>query len=164
MQEQNPNHVYVDMMVDVLRHKRSILKQLLQMTKKQESLLKEDDLDREVFNMLVDEKGLQIDELNDIDEGFDSLFRRVKSEIIPNREKYRDQIRQMQELIAEVSDLGVSVQALEQQNSERFKAYLVRERQKIHDFHVNRKSASTYYQNMSNTHRSHQSYFFNETK
>lgn len=164
MERQNPNSVYVDMMVDALRHKRSILKHLLQLTEKQESFLRQDEMDQNAFNLLVEEKGIQIDELNDIDEGFDALFQRVKNEIIANREYYREQIEEMQALIAEVSDLGVSIQALEHQNSERFKAYLARERQAIRDFHVNHKTASSYYQNMSNTHRSNQSYFFNETK
>lgn len=162
--EQNQNRTYVDMMVDVLRRKRSILEQLLKDTKKQEQLLLEEKMDVDAFNALVENKGTKIEELNEIDEGFDALFQRVKSEIVSHREEYQFQIETMQSLIAEVSSLGVSVQALEQQNSERFRAFLARERQEIRKFHVNNRTASVYYQNMPNIHRDNQSYFLNERK
>ena len=162
--EQNQNRTYVNMMVDVLRRKRSILEQLLKDTKKQEQLLLEEKMDVDAFNALVENKGTQIEELNEIDEGFDALFQRVKSEIMSHREEYQFQIETMQSLISEVSSLGVSVQALEQQNSERFRAFLARERQEIRKFHVNNRTASAYYQNMPNIHRDNQSYFLNERK
>lgn len=61
-----------------------------------------------------------------------------------------------------VSDLGLAIQALEAQNSERFKIYLASKRKQIHDYHVNSQTASRYYQNMANSHRPEQSYYFNE--
>lgn len=164
MTEYNQNRTYVNMMVDVLQRKRAILEQLLEDTREQERLLLNEKMDVDAFNALVESKGTQIEELNEIDEGFDALFQRVKSEIVSHRENYRSQIETMQSLIAEVSSLGVSVQALEQQNCERFKAFLARERQGIRDFHVNNRMASAYYQNMPNIHRDNQSYFLNEKK
>ena len=164
MTEANLNRTYVDMMVDVLQRKRTILERLLADTREQEKLLRDEKMDVDAFNALVDNKGTQIDQLNEIDEGFDALFQRVKSEIVSHREEYRSQIEEMQKLITELSSLGVSIQALEQQNSQRFKAFLARERQGIRDFHVNNRTASAYYQNMPNTHRDNQSYFLNERK
>lgn len=164
MEGRNRNAVYVDMMVDTLKKKESLLRFLYTKTKEQEILLKEDVLDADAFEKTVEEKGAKIADLDELDSGFDRLFAYVKKEMMNNREQYREQIQQMQRLISEVSDLGVSIQALENQNSMRFRAYLARERKAIRDFNVNRRTTANYYQNMTNINRPEQSYFFNEKK
>ena len=156
------NSVYVRMMVDVLKRKEKILQQILEQTKEQEVILKQEDVDYDRFQELLDEKGRQIDELNQIDEGFDALFKKVEKEITVHKENYLTEIVTMQKLISAVSDLGLRIQALEAQNSERFKIYLASKRKQIHDYHVNSQTASRYYQNMANSHRPEQSYYFNE--
>ena len=97
-----------------------------------------------------------------IDEGFDALFKKVEKEITVHKKNYLTEIVTMQKLISAVSDLGLRIQALEAQNSERFKIYLASKRKQIHDYHVNSQTASRYYQNMANSHRPEQSYYFNE--
>lgn len=156
--------VYVNMMVDVLKRKERILTSLLDLTKEQEALLRNEELDYDRFQQILEEKGSQIDELNDIDEGFDALFKKVEQEIMANREAYRDQIKEMQKRIAVVSELGIQIQALESQNSERLKVYLAGQKKRIREFHMNNKTASSYFQNMANTHKADQTYYFNETK
>ena len=150
------NSVYVRMMVDVLKRKEKILQRILKQTKEQEVILKQEDVDYERFQSILDEKGKQIDE------GFDALFKKVEKEITAHKENYLTEIATMQKLISAVSDLGLRIQALEAQNSERFKIYLASKRKQIHDYHVNSQTASRYYQNMANSHRPEQSYYFNE--
>lgn len=164
MEKKDQNRVYVDMMVDALKKKEGILRFLYEKTKAQEILLKEENLDVDAFEKTVEQKGEKIDSLNELDSGFDMLFKTVKKEIMENRDEYRDAILQMQELIATISELGVSIQALENQNSTRFKVFLSKERKMIREFNVNSRTASNYYQNMANVSRPEQSYFFNEKK
>lgn len=164
MDEKSRNAVYVNMMRDSLVRKKQILSFLYDATKEQEQLLKNEDMDPDDFKRLIDEKGERIEELNTIDEGFDTLFRLVKKEIEENRQDYRDEILQMQKLIAEIAEAGVQIQALEQQNSGHFKTYLARNRKAIRKFHVNSKTAGAYYQNMANAHKPQTSYFFDEKK
>lgn len=156
------NSVYVKMMVDVLKRKERILVELMERTAEQETLLKQEELDQERFREILVEKGSLIEEMNDIDEGFDALFKKVEEEIVSHRESYWDSIEEMQKRIGVVSDLGLRIQALEAQNSEHLKVYLASQRKRIREFHVNNKTASSYYQNMANTHRPEQSYYFNE--
>ncbi len=162
--EQENNSVYVNMMVDSLNRKKRILEFILRKTKEQEALLKDDEMDPNRFQAIIDEKGEQIDDLNKIDEGFDTLFSYVKKEINENRMAYRTQIEQMQKLIGEVSELGIQIQALEHQNSGHFKVYLANQRKSIREFHVNNRTTTSYYQNMANVPKPEQSYFFNKTK
>lgn len=160
----NQNSAYVSMMVDTLKHKKKILEVLFSKTREQERLLRDEDMDPDVFQKIIEEKGEWIEELNQIDKGFDTLFKHVEQEIVSNRMAYRAEIEEMQSLIGTVSELGIQIQALEHQNSEHFKIYLANQRKNIRDFHVNNKTASSYYQNMANVHKPEQSYFFNETK
>ena len=82
------NSVYVRMMVDVLKRKEKILQRILKQTKEQEVILKQEDVDYERFQSILDEKGKQIVELNEIDEGFDALFKKVEKEITAHKENY----------------------------------------------------------------------------
>lgn len=164
MSDQSLECVYVDMMVDTLKRKEEILTIIYNKTKEQEILLKEEELNQEKFNELIQEKGERIEQLNQMDEGFDRLFRQVEREINANRDAYREQIQTMQKMITLVGELGMKIQALEHQNSERFKIYLSAQRKTIRDFHVNSRTASTYYKNMSSAQGAGQSYFFNQQK
>lgn len=158
------NRVYVNMMRDTLKRKKEILLILLNETRQQEQMLKSDEIDEKMFTSIIEDKGLQIDELNKMDEGFDTLFKYVEREIESNRFAYKEEIQEMQKLIAEVSELGVQVQALEHQNAAHFKVYLANQKKIIREFHLNKKTSSSYYQNMLNSHKAEQSYFFDQIK
>lgn len=116
-------------------------------------------MDPDEFQVIIDEKGEKIEELNKIDEGFDTLFSYVEKEINENRMTYRTQIEQMQKLIGEVSELGIQIQALEHQNSGHLKVYLANQRKVVREFYVNSRTTSSYYQNMANAPKPEQSYF-----
>mgnify|MGYP004509900261 FL=1 len=156
--------VYVNMMVDTLERKKTILEKLLHQTREQEALLKDEEMDVETFQNIIDRKGEEIEKLNQMDEGFDTLFRYVEKEITANRMTYKIQIQKMQKLINEVSELGIQIQALEHQNSGHFKIYLANQKQSVKKFYTNNRTAANYYQNMANAHKPGSSYFFNETK
>lgn len=164
MGEKSENAVYVGMMLDSLKRKEGILTSILTCTKRQETLLKDSDMDADEFQTLIDQKGALVDELNEMDEVFDVMFRRVESEVKANPALYEDKIKEMQKQIPLVSELGMQIQALEHQNEGHFKAYLARQKKEIREFHLNHRTVANYYQNMPNTHRREQSYFFDETK
>lgn len=164
MENQRQNSVYVKMMVDSLRRKESVLAILYQQTKEQEMILLEPELDEARFNQLLEEKGKRIDELTELDQGFDVLFKKVEQEIRAYRDDYAEEIKDMQERISRIANWGVEIQSLEKRNSDHLKVYLAKQRKIIRDFHINNKTAANYYKNMANTHRPEQSYFFNEKK
>ena len=91
--------VYVNMMVDTLERKKVILEQLFHQTKVQETLLKDEEMDMDSFQQMIDLKGEEIEKLNQMDEGFDTLFHHVEKEINENRMAYKSQIQKMQKLI-----------------------------------------------------------------
>ena len=76
--------VYVNMMIDTLERKKVILEQILHQTKEQEILLKDEEMDMDAFQTIIDRKGEEIEKLNQMDEGFDTLFHHVEKEINEN--------------------------------------------------------------------------------
>ena len=95
--------IYVGMMTDSLHRKKRVLKSIYELTCEQEKALKADELDYDKFQEIVDEKGKLIDELTQIDNGFDSLFKRMEAVIKANRDAYKSDILTMQDLIREIS-------------------------------------------------------------
>lgn len=164
MEQKSGNGVYVDMMLDSLVKKEGILTSLLEYTRRQETLLKDEDLDMDDFQSLIDQKGLLVDQLNEMDEVFDAMFRRLEQELNENREQYKKKIQQMQEILPRLSELSVQIQALEQQNNGHFKKYVTEKKKVIRDFYVNSKTVSNYHQNLRNAYQTDQSYFFDKTK
>lgn len=161
---ENENRVYVNMMEDSLERKKRVLMRLLEQTREQEQLLRDEGMNPDRFLEILDEKGTQIDELNRLDEGFDRLFQAVEKEINANRSAYESQIRRMQKLIGEVTELGIQIQALEHQNSGHLKVYLANQRKEIREFHLNNRTAASYFQNMANAGSGNEPYYFDKTK
>lgn len=158
------SEAYIALLEDTLKRKKEILLFLLDKTKQQQKALAGDKMDSEVFEAVLKEKKEKIDELTEIDEGFDSIYKRISDEIKEHKEKYKDAIVRMQALIKEIMDLSMKIQTLEHKNSERFKLHLAKEKSRIRDVKMSSKMATSYYQNMANQHRAEDSYFFNQKK
>lgn len=164
MEKEYENSVYVCMMADSLKKKEHILEFLYKKTLEQETILRSDEPDLDQFQQTIDEKGSQIMQLDQLDEGFDTLFRMVEKEIQKNRRNYKEEIIEMQDRIRRVSDLSMKIQVLERQNSERLKGFLAKKKSEIRETRMSGRTASSYYQNMANAHKSDQSYYLNEIK
>jgi len=139
---------YVRMMLDVLNKKETHLIKLLELTKEQEALLKADELNEAEFELLIDKKGGHLRKLEEVDQGFQSVYNRVAEEMKTNKEAYKEQILEMQGLITRVTDLGVELSALEEKNKAALEVKLQNRKQTIRQFKVSKQTASTYYKNM----------------
>ena len=164
MSSSTDNRTYISMMTDALKRKKTVLTTLYEQTKEQETLLTDDSMDVDRFEKLLDEKGEGIEELNKIDDGFDSLYKKLEQELMGNQDSYREEISIMKELITQVTDLGTKIQVLEKKNHDRFQQYITDEREKIRAANKSQQTAMTYARNMTDRHKPGDSYFVNEKK
>ena len=81
-----------------------------------------------------------------------------------NKEEYKPEILKMQNLIRSITDIGVQLESLEQQNKTKFNTFIRNKRHAINDFKQSNRVATSYYQNMSNQHREWQSHFLDQKK
>lgn len=160
-------NVYVSILHDSLRKKLEIITEILYATRQQKKLLsieKITELDTEEFDRIVDDKQKLIEEMTELDKGFDSVFKKVGIYLSQNKYAYQSQILEMQNLIRSITDVSVELQSLEQQNKNFFNKFLREKRHEISSFKTSNKVAVSYYQNMSNQHREWQSHFLDQRK
>lgn len=139
---------YIRMMLDVLNKKEVHLTNLLDLTKEQEKLLKEEDFDEAEFALLIEKKSGNLRKLEEVDSGFQSIYNRVAEEMKTNKEEYKEQILELQKLISSITDLGVKLSALEEKNRGTLEIRLRDKRQNIRQFKVSKQTADKYYKNM----------------
>lgn len=159
--------VYVTVLSDTLKKKMDILKKILLLTKEQNTILSEKDIDKvdvDGFDIVVEKKGKLLEQMQELDKGFDSVYKKVGLFLSENKEQYKSQILQMQNLIRSITDTGMELESLEQQNKTKFNNYIRNKRHAINDFKKSNRVATSYYQNMSNQHREWQSHFLDQKK
>lgn len=141
---------YLNILEDSLKKKIEVLKQISEINDAQTEVLKGESADLEAFDQMMEEKDQYIDELTKLDEGFESLYDNVKQELIGNRQKYADQIKRLQELITQITDKSVSIQAQEARNKALVENCFKKKRQDLGNSRKNSQAAYGYYQNMNN--------------
>ena len=107
---------YVVMMRESLEKKVAILNCIIAENFKQKDILSAPDSSPDDFDATVETKQKYIDELNALDDGFQQMFDRVKAEFEKDKAPYAEEIKKMQQLIARITDLSVTVQKQEQEN------------------------------------------------
>ena len=160
-------NVYISILSDSLKKKMDVLKKMLSLTKEQNVILSEKEIDKvdvDGFDGAVEKKGKLLLEMQELDKGFDSVYKKVGKFLSENKEKYKSEILEMQNLIRSITDIGMELESLEQKNKIKFNDYIRKKRNSINSFKQSNKVATSYYQNMSNQHREWQSHFLDQKK
>lgn len=142
--------VYINILCQTLQKKNGILDELLLLNEKQGQLAKSDTTEVEEFQGLLDEKALLIKELDQLDNGFELSYDRIKDSFPLYKDSYQTVIQKMQQNIAEISKKVMEIQRLELKNKDSIQLQFSSMRKKIKEFNVSSKSISNYYKNMSN--------------
>lgn len=145
------NESYVKVLIETLEKKTVILNQILELTKQQEILSNESVYSDEAMADLLNKKEIQIANLNKIDEGFDSVYSRVRTEVREHKDQYKNEILSMQNLIRECTDIGNTIQVLEQRNHMRFSQIFTTKHKEYSASKTKTAVASNYLKTMNNT-------------
>ena len=141
----------LDMLEESLVKKIEVMKKIQEENQRQKEILSNpENVDFEAFDKTLDMKGEYIDELNALDDGFQSLFDRVKEEVGSNKDQYADQIKRMQALIQEITGLSASIEAEEHRNKKLAETYFSITRERMAHSKHSSEVAFNYYQTMSN--------------
>ncbi len=113
------NH-YVQVLIDTIHKKEAVLHQILEITKQQEALSKRDTYASDEMEEAMNEKEILIARLNYLDDGFESVYDRIRSELRNHMENYRQEIGILQDAIRRCTKTGNEIQILEERNRNRF--------------------------------------------
>lgn len=136
-------------MTDSLIKKKDILTKLVALNDEQENIINKPEFDEAAFNKNVDDKAELIEQLIKLDEGFNSVFERVKEQLNENKNAYSAQIKTMQGLIREVTELSANVEAKEGRNKVLVESRFAAMRREISNARRSTQMANTYYKNMN---------------
>jgi len=142
---------YLSVLEDSLKKKLQILDELTTYTMEQQELLKAEDLDYDAFDQLVEKKDPLVQMIMELDQGFETVYDRIKEQLLGHKEQYAVQIRTLQALISELTDKSVKLQAMEQRNKIAVEQQFHKSREKIRQGRQNKQAALNYYKNMNNS-------------
>lgn len=142
--EQNLS-TFLRMMQDVLRRKKASLQEVLEVTREQDYLLHANELDDEAFSATVEKKTDLINKINDSDDAFQVIYKRIGDSMKERAAEHEKDIMAIQELIRDVTELQAAIQVLEKKNKDTFDNRISQRRQGIKNVKVSQKTASQYY-------------------
>lgn len=144
--------IYTHILIESLKKKEEALEEILKYTQSQETILMEKNFDEEVFDALIDKKQKCIEVINKLDEGFELTFERVKKELEENKEMFKNEILNLQQLIRQITDLSTQIQVLEKRNKIAFENKMKVRKENIKMARLSSKSVNEYYKNVANAH------------
>lgn len=117
----------------------------------------------EAFEKNVADKGEVVEKILRLDEGFNSVFNRIKEELQTNKGKYAKDIEHLKELVASVTDLGVRIQAQELRNKQLVEKRFAQMRKELSQAKRTTSTANAYYKNVNNLNQ-YESHFLDQKK
>ena len=146
----NQTGTYVNIMRESLERKRKYLAEILKLTNEQSGIAAAEKFDDERFSEIVEKKDVLIDNINEIDKGFSSVYDRVRIEIQQDPSAYRDALLAIQDLIRACVDLGMQIEAVEERNRATMEQVFSVKFQGVRQMKQSKTVANKYYKSMAN--------------
>ena len=139
---------YVDIMIQSLNKKIQVLEQIIELNIVQKEILEDPKAEIEQFDKVVEEKAQLIEQMQQLDSGFEKLYARVQEELQGNKEAYASQIKTMQSAIRSITDKSMEIQAQEARNRDLMVRKFTYVKETAKNVRTNSKAATQYYKNM----------------
>ena len=140
---------YLDVLEASLRKKIVVLDKIQAYNEEQFKCFSAEEVDMSGFDAAIEEKGKLIEEVTALDEGFETLYANIAEQMKKDKEKHAPQIKCLQDLIRQVTEKSMTVQASEARNKALIEKYFAKEKRQIKEGRVNSKAAYGYYQNLN---------------
>ena len=143
---------YIQIMIESLTKKSELLEKLIDKNLAQHDCVegkKYEEIDWDSFNLIVEQKQTIIDRIVKMDEGFQSLYDRVKEQLNTDKDKYSDQIKEIQRLISLITEQGVKISTGEERNRKIIEKLFNGKKKEIRQTRNSLRVANSYAQTMS---------------
>ena len=154
---------YLDIMIDSLTKKEELLKQIVGYNEAQQTIVTAPEFKEEAFEKNVADKGEVVEKILRLDEGFNSVFNRIKKELQTKKKKYAKEIERLKTLVASVTELGVRIQAQELRNKQLVEKRFAQMRRELSQAKRTTSTANAYYKNVNNLNQ-YESHFLDQKK
>ena len=141
---------YVKIMQESLARKQKYLTEILALTKTQSELAAAEEFDEDAFSKTMEEKEVLINNINEIDKGFSSVYERVRMEIQADPTAYRTELLDIQAKIKVCVDTGMEIEATEERNRAALEQAFATKFKGLRQVKQSKSVANRYYQSMAN--------------
>lgn len=135
---------------DSLVQKNVLLQVIEQKSKEQEAIIKRDKFTFKEIDDNMETKSELIEKLTLLDNGFESLYDRIRAELLTNKDNYKAEIKEIQSLIADITARGASIEAIEARNKAAIENYFSREKKELQSKKNASLAAYSYYKTAKN--------------
>ena len=142
------SEAYVSMLIASQEKKLELLERAIELDKEQEEIITGEKPDMRALDANIDAKGALVGELDRLDDGFESLYAKVRDELINNKDAHREEIRTLQELIKNITGKIAEVEAIEARSKVNFESFMKKKRHSLKDNRSSVKAANVYAVNM----------------
>ena len=139
---------YVDIMIQSLNKKIQVLDKIIEKNQLQKEILENPEGTVDEFDQVVEDKSALIEQLEQLDSGFDKLYDRVKEALKTDKEAYVDKIAQMQDAIRKITEKSMDIQTQESRNKDLMMQKVAFVKNTAKKLRTNKKAVSQYYQTM----------------
>lgn len=140
---------YVDIMLQSLKKKEQVLKEIIDQNQRQREILEDINGSAEDFDATVEAKAKLIEQLEQLDSGFQKLFDRMKEELEGNKETYAAQIQEMKQYIRSVTDKSIEIQTQEARNKDLMTSKFTNVKKQVKTMRKSSAAVNEYYKTMS---------------
>ena len=109
---------YITIMIESLEQKSGALDEIEEIDKAETQILNAEHPDLEAFEANMNKKDALIKRLDQLDEGFEATYAKIKTELLENKAAHAEEIKRMQELIRVITEKTVRIEAAENRNKE----------------------------------------------
>ncbi len=141
---------YITILTESLEKKLVILDELKSLSEQQAKCIS-DEMELEVLDPFIKRKSELIEELEKLDEGFETLYEKISDELKNGKEKYADSIRKMQDLIRKITERSTAIQVQEERNRAGMNSYFTKRRTEVKEGRIGTRAAMNYYKIQSGT-------------
>ena len=140
---------YLQILQDSLEKKLILLSEIENKSLEQADMLKNADVDLELVDFNMDEKAKLIEEILSLDDGFESIYEKIRDQLIPHKEQYKDEIKALKAMIEKVTEKSASIQAIEARNKAQMEVVFSGQKKALQSRRNAMSVARDYYQNMN---------------
>jgi len=124
---------------DMLKRKSELYNEIYNITSNQEMILFSDEPDMDMFEEMMNEKKIRIDQIEKVDEQFEKIYKDVKMEESP-----KELIKTMQEEIKKLNDMSVKIKVTEEKNKKKLEQNILDIKNKYKNVNKNVKNIAKY--------------------
>ena len=142
------SEAYMSMLIASQEKKLELLERAIELDREQEEIITGEKPDMRALDANIDAKGALVGELDRLDDGFETLYAKVRDEFINNKDAHKEEIRTLQELIKKITEKIAEVEAIEARSKMNFESFMKKKRHSIKDTKSSVRAANVYAVNM----------------